>query len=136
MMALERAAYSHPWSEASLRQAVEDTRRFHALVLRGPALVGYCVFQLVADELHVHNVTVAPERRRNGLARRMLEHAFDVGRAAGARVALLEVRETNQPARALYAALGFDEVGHRRGYYVRPVEDAILLSRSLASNSA
>jgi ribosomal-protein-alanine N-acetyltransferase len=46
------------------------------------------------------------------------------------------VRETNQAARALYAALGFDEVGHRRGYYVLPVEDAILLSRSLARNSA
>ena len=52
---------------------------------------------------------------------------------AGVRSLYLEVRESNSAARALYAALGFQQVGRRRGYYQHPSEDALLLKRDLAS---
>lgn len=140
LLAIERASYSHPWSEASLRQAVTQARRFGVLVLRAPGaeaepdrgVRGYCIFQLVADELHVHNVAVAAPWRGGGLARRLLERAFEVGRSGGARRAFLEVRESNAAARALYSALGFEAVGHRRDYYRDPGEDALVLQRELS----
>jgi ribosomal-protein-alanine N-acetyltransferase len=140
IVALERASYTHPWSESGLRQAIADPRRFRTLVLRDAAhrhdadlgLRGYCIAQQVADELHIHNVAVAPALRRRGLARRLLSQLLDEARAHGVRVALLEVRESNAAARALYESLGFDAVGHRRGYYASPAEDALLLQKTLS----
>ena len=48
--------------------------------------------------------------------------------ASGASV-LLEVRESNAAARAVYEASGFSQVGRRRAYYGDLVEDAILYAR-------
>jgi ribosomal-protein-alanine N-acetyltransferase len=134
ILELERASYSHPWSESSLREALLGQGRFRALVLRAAdgSVRAYCFAQHVADELHVHNVAVAPALRRQGLARRLLLELLADARRAGLRVALLEVRESNQPARELYQALGFDAVGHRRAYYASPVEDALLLRKALS----
>lgn len=140
ILALERDAYSHPWSEASLREAVSNRRRFRALVLRSGeerrapdrGVRAYCIAQRVADELHVHNVAVVAALRRRGLARRLLLHVLEEGRLAGLRLALLEVREGNLAARALYESLGFEAVGHRRGYYSSPAEDALLLRKALS----
>ena len=140
IVALERASYSHPWSESSLREALSSKQRFQALVLRSGEARGapdrgvraYCIAQRVADELHVHNVVVAPAERRGGLARRLLLEMLEEGRRAGIRVALLEVREGNLAARALYESLGFEAVGHRRGYYTSPAEDALLLRKALS----
>jgi ribosomal-protein-alanine N-acetyltransferase len=134
IVALERACYSHPWSESSLREAVSNPRRFQSLVLRARAgeVLAYCIVQRVADELHIHNLAVAEAARRRGLARRLLVHALDDARRQGARLALLEVREGNRAARSLYASLGFSEVGHRRGYYSSPPEDAVLLQKTLS----
>jgi ribosomal-protein-alanine N-acetyltransferase len=67
--------------------------------------------------------------RRAGLGRFLLETALARARRAGARLALLEVREGNLGARALYRASGFAEIGRRREYYTNPVEDALILSR-------
>ena len=61
-------------------------------------ILGYCVIETAADELHVHNLAVRPEYRGGGLGRRLLEIALTVGERRGARVALLEVRESNRPA--------------------------------------
>ena len=41
----------------------------------------------------------------------------------------LEVRAGNSAALALYAGLGFEASGRRRGYYSEPTEDAILLAK-------
>ena len=48
----------------------------------------------------------------------------------GIEAVYLEVRDSNQRARQLYRSRGFEEVGRRRGYYRRPVEDAIVLRRT------
>jgi ribosomal-protein-alanine N-acetyltransferase len=140
IVALERAAYSHPWSESSLREAVANARRFRAIVLRGATarsapdrgVRAYGIAQRVADELHIHNVAVAAGLRRRGLARRLLLYLLEEARHEGVRLALLEVREGNLAARALYESLGFDAVGHRRGYYTSPAEDALLLQKALS----
>jgi ribosomal protein S18 acetylase RimI-like enzyme len=61
------------------------------------------------------------------VGRALVQHVLEALSARGARQIYLEVRESNAPARALYAAHGFTEVGRRKGYYRRPVEDAIVL---------
>jgi ribosomal-protein-alanine N-acetyltransferase len=84
----------------------------------------------VADEVEVLFVATHPAHRRRGLARRLLAHALGEAAADGASAALLEVRRSNQGARALYESLGFTAVGERLRYY-DDGEDALLLRAAL-----
>ena len=78
--------------------------------------------------MHILNLAVHPQRRRQGLARGLLSQAMTHARSLGAQVAWLEVRPSNQPALDLYHSLGFKEVGRRPRYYDDTQEDALLLA--------
>jgi ribosomal-protein-alanine N-acetyltransferase len=98
-------------------------------VLRTPAdeLIAYCACWMVFDELHINSLAVDPTWRRQGVARRLLRHVLRESAEAGARSATLEVRRSNDAARALYESLGFRVEGVRAGYYQEPREDALVL---------
>lgn len=140
VLELERASQSHPWTAAGFGAALAgrdgeralllcEYRRLGLLVER--RLLGYCVLRRAAGELEIHNVAVAPEARRRGLARRLLGVVLAWAARAGAERALLEVRAGNAPAQALYEGLGFREVGRRPGYYSQPADDALVLALEL-----
>ena len=92
-------------------------------------VVGFCSVWRVAEELHINNLAVKPEFRRRGAATALLKHALGEGARVGARRATLEVRRSNDAARLLYERFGFTVGGIRRGYYSKPIEDALVLSR-------
>ena len=92
------------------------------------AIAGFIVSRLVAGELHLNNVAVRPEFRRQGLAARLLAAVLTQGRRGGAQVAFLEVRAGNAAAQGLYRGCGFRVTGRRRLYYRQPAEDALLMS--------
>ena len=92
------------------------------------AIAGFIVSRLVSGELHVNNVAVRPEFRRQGIAARLLEAVIRQGQTDGARIAFLEVRAGNAAAQGLYGRCGFQVTGLRRRYYREPVEDAVLMS--------
>jgi len=98
------------------------------------AVAGFIVARVVAGELHVNNVAVRPEFRRQGIAARLVEAVLSQGRDNGARIAFLEVRAGNVPAQGLYRRCGFQVTGRRRRYYRQPVEDALLMSLLLESS--
>jgi ribosomal-protein-alanine N-acetyltransferase len=95
----------------------------------GGGVAGYVVALDAADEGEILNLAVAPGGRRHGVGRALVENILETLAERGVRHVYLEVRESNAPARALYAAHGFREAGRRRQYYRRPVEDAIVLRR-------
>jgi ribosomal protein S18 acetylase RimI-like enzyme len=82
-------------------------------------------------EVEILNLAVAEETRRRGVARALVETALRQGVASGAALAFLEVRASNAPACALYAALGFQVAGRRPHYYRGPDEDALVLKSHL-----
>ena len=133
LAALEAACFTHPWTEAQVAEEVAVAAPGGVLVLEGPrrpgGLCAYCAFRVVLDEMQVMNVAVAPGQRRRGLARRLLGFALRRAARAGARRALLELREGNRGALALYESLGFRRLSLRREYYREPVEDALVLVR-------
>jgi ribosomal-protein-alanine N-acetyltransferase len=129
--------FAQPWSERQLADELAQPPPSAILVARarraaGPRCraVALCAFRVIVDELHVLDVAVVPDARRQGLARLLLGLALRAGARAGARVGLLEVRAGNSAALALYASLGFRLAGRRRDYYRGPVEDAVLLERA------
>ena len=88
----------------------------------------------MADELHINNLAVLPEVRRGGIGSALLEHVLRHGADSGAQRATLEVRQSNDAARILYERFGFTVAGVRRGYYSKPVEDALVLWRENLGN--
>ena len=93
-------------------------------------LVGALLLRVEGEDAEVLQVAVHPERRRAGAGRQLLRAGEAAAIEAGASRCFLEVRASNQAARALYESAGYAEVGLRAGYY-RDGEDAHVLSRDL-----
>ncbi|MGH7619958.1 MAG: ribosomal protein S18-alanine N-acetyltransferase [Gemmatimonadaceae bacterium] len=129
---IERAAFSDPWSERSFREALSQPA-IYFVAARSDAgeVLGYVVAWFVADEGQIANLAVAPAGWGSGIGRALLTAALTEATARGATDIYLEVRDSNLRARRLYGSCGFKEVGRRRGYYRLPVEDAIVLRRTL-----
>lgn len=113
--------YSHCW----VFEVAQDAR---AGGLAAGSIIGYLVFWVVYDEVHILNVAVAPEARRRRVASAAIGALIE--RAARNQMSFLtlEVRRHNQGARLLYESLGFIMVGARPGYYADTGEDAMILS--------
>lgn len=131
VMAVERLAYAVPWTHGNFVDSL--AAGYPAEVLRGPRaeLLGYWAAMPGVDELHLLNITVVPHWQGHGLAVAMLERVVAECRRRGLTQLWLEVRVSNERARAVYARYGFAEVGRRRAYYPvkqGPREDAILMS--------
>jgi ribosomal-protein-alanine N-acetyltransferase len=140
VMEIERAAFAHPWSDDLLRRELAHDWSTVLLATEArsrpggsdsEAILGFVIFWLVHDELHVLNVAVAPEERRRGVARALMCQAEERALEHGARIATLEVRRSNASAIALYRSMGYREVGVRPGYYADEGEDAIVMERDL-----
>jgi len=135
---IEELSRLSPWGWDAYHKELESRQDTIMLVARiDPALhgfeiAGFIVARLIAGELHVNNVAVRPEFRRNRIGSRLLETTLQVAQNYGATLAHLEVRAGNEAAQRLYVSCGFRATGRRRSYYRTPVEDALLMSLSLA----
>ncbi|HEY3447860.1 MAG TPA: ribosomal protein S18-alanine N-acetyltransferase [Myxococcales bacterium] len=131
VMVLERAAFKHPWStELFARELEHDWSTVlvaEETLPQGLRIVGFVIFWLVHDEIHVLNVATDPAERGRGIARALLDECFAQGKAKGAHLATLEVRRSNESALRLYDRYGFRRVGVRPNYYADEGEDAIVM---------
>ena len=126
--ALERACFSHPWSEAMLQNELwNDSAVIIVAEGQDGTVLGYAGLQTVLDEGYINNVAVAEAYRRQGVADEIIAAFVRFGQAKLAFLTL-EVRVSNTPAIALYAKHGFAEVGRRKNYYDDPKEDAVLMT--------
>ena len=133
VMAIERAAYSHPWSAGIFRDCLRAGYRCWVCELKGQT-VGHAVWSLAAGEAHLLNLCIDPGYQRRGLGRQLLQALIDAARAARAETLFLEVRASNKAAILLYLAMGFNEVGVRSGYYPADQgrrEDAFVFAKVL-----
>ncbi len=91
------------------------------------ALIGYAGLWLMVDEAHITTIATHPTARRRGLGELLLTSLIDIGYQIGARWMTLEVRVTNEPAKALYHKYGFKIVSTRPRYYTDNNEDAYIM---------
>ena len=131
VLAIEEASFTNPWTREMYVSELENPGVSFCFLARGEdgRAVGFCSFWRVLDELHINNLAVLPDLRRNGIASVLLRHVLREGARLGAVRATLEVRRSNDPARLLYERFGFSIAGVRKGYYSNPVEDALILWR-------
>jgi ribosomal-protein-alanine N-acetyltransferase len=98
---------------------------------RSYSLAGYIVARMGADELHINNVAVRENYRRQGIGQTLLDRILEAGKRAGVARAFLELRAGNDAALALYEKCGFRVTARRQKYYTEPVEDALVMIMQL-----
>ncbi len=131
LVALEQQIFSDPWSLEGFGQFLDGIT---LVADDGNDVVGYAVARWVLEQGEILNLAVQAEHRRRGIAARLVHEVLAALSERGVRYAFLEVRESNDGARAFYERLGFVEVGKRRNYYRRPREDALILARTLVES--
>ena len=115
---IERESFPSPWTEGMFTRELNST---HSVCLaarinvegKSVIVVAYIIFWLVADEVHLHNLAVKKEYRRQGLAFNLME--------------AMEVRKSNTEAIKLYEKCGFVVKGIRPLYYTDTHEDALIM---------
>ena len=129
--ALEQQLFSAPWDEASVRGELFNELSLWLVAEENGSVLGYIGSQTVLGESDMLNLAVHPDHRRKGIGRLLTESLCDALLKMGSHCITLEVRVSNEPAKQLYASLGFESVGRRPRYYSRPVEDADILRKEL-----
>jgi ribosomal-protein-alanine N-acetyltransferase len=131
ILAIEKRVFSDPWSPESFAPEFTDFYSWFHVIEVNAHIAGYVVARIVARQGEIANIAVDPAHQGTGLGGRLLDAAVAAADAQESEAVWLEVRVSNEPARRLYASRGFEPIGRRRGYYRSPVEDALVLRRSL-----
>jgi ribosomal-protein-alanine N-acetyltransferase len=125
VISIERRSFPTPWSLAMFVLELSKPSGICLAATDGGELLGYLVCSRYDQVWHLMNVAVAPERRRAGVARGLIEQL--VGEGGGRLPFTLEVRVSNRPAIAMYERLGFRSAGVRPRYYQDNGEDALIM---------
>ena len=129
VMEVAEAGIPQPWSEAVWREELAGRFGLYLVLQEGAEISGFVGVKRIADEAHVMSLAVRPAGRRRGLGRALVNAALASPALAGVSRVHLEVRPSNEAARALYASLGFAQTGVRKNYYGD--EDALLMTLDL-----
>jgi ribosomal-protein-alanine N-acetyltransferase len=131
VVAIENESFSSPWRRDTFLELIgRPTAELLVMEHAEEGVIGYAVLWCILDQGELANVAIAARMRGLGLGSTLLARVLDIGRERGVETVFLEVRESNARALGLYHRFGFAQVGHRRGYYDHPKEDArILMAR-------
>ena len=128
---IENEAFTCPWSEKSFEEAFESPNiTVFAAVdeTDGGTIAGFACLMWYGDEGEILNIAVRTSARKNGIGQLLMDAAD------GVRDFYLEVRESNAAARHLYDKNGFEILGLRKRYYSKPVENAVIMRKTIAAD--
>ncbi|MBT0666418.1 ribosomal protein S18-alanine N-acetyltransferase [Geobacter pelophilus] len=127
VLAIEEVSYPKPWAREHFLDELQSPYAFPLVALDNEGRVaGYICPTLLFDEGEIRNVAVRSDMRNYGVGRALVESVLSECRSRNAAYVGLEVRVSNDAARALYKKLGFVESGQRPKYYENG-EDAVLM---------
>jgi len=127
---LENVIFPDPWSQQSFAESLREERVGCWVAVNDGQVIGYMVTLWVVDEVHILNLAVSDEFRRQGIASQMLVNLENHAKKHGTKHFWLEVRSGNLGAQAFYGKWGFMAVGERKSYY-RNGEDAVVMAKNL-----
>ncbi|HWM62490.1 MAG TPA: ribosomal protein S18-alanine N-acetyltransferase [Solirubrobacterales bacterium] len=125
VISIERRSFPAPWSLAMFVLELSKPSGICLAATEADELLGYLVCSRYDRVWHLMNVAVAPDRRRRGVASRLISRLLAEG--GGALPFTLEVRVSNREAIAMYERLGFRSAGVRPRYYQDNGEDALIM---------
>jgi ribosomal-protein-alanine N-acetyltransferase len=130
----ENLSFTNPWPESAFKGEVENPGISfpYVIVLKGEErIVGHIIYWQIKEEVQISNIAIHPDFRGLGIGKKVMSSIMAKIRKEGVSYIFLEVRPSNHHAVALYKKLGFQKLGLRKNYYHNPVEDAIIMGKSL-----
>lgn len=120
-------SFSVSWSKDSYIQELNNPIAKYFVAKAGNKIIGFAGTWIILDEAHITNIGVHPDYRKQGVASKLLEELLFFCKKASCTAFTLEVRSSNEAAKALYGKYNFKQDGIRKGYYEDNKEDAIIM---------
>ncbi len=133
---IERQSFGRPWSEDGFLSALRQRNCIGTVAELDHRIVGFMIYELHKSMLRILNFAVAPEARRNGVGRQMVQRLVDKLTQQRRNEIVLEVRETNVDAQLFFASAGFRAVTVLRQHYDDTCEDAYYMRFRIPSESS
>lgn len=129
VLKIEQESFPLPWTRGMFEQElhIPTSHFFVARSMPAKEIVGYAGYWQVVDELHLINIAIRPDCRKQGLGRHLLFYILCDGKRLGLKKATLEVRASNLIAQRLYEEAGFKNIAIRKNYYADNLEDAVIM---------
>ena len=133
---IEQASFEFPWLEDDFLRCLRQRNCIGMVAEFDERVVGFMVYELHKDQLHVLNFAVRPDIRRRGIGHQMVNKLIGKLSRKGRNRIVLEIRETNLAAQMFFKRLGFRAVSVLRDYYDDTVEDAYVMQYRFKSEAA
>ena len=128
---IEPVSYTHLTLPKSFADACRNQDNVYLVCEADGVIAGYCGMWTVLGEGNITNMAVSPDYRRCGIAQRLMQSMENYGDDKNVTSYFLEVRQSNLPAIALYEKMGYKNIGIRKKFYEKPVEDAVIMSKNI-----
>jgi len=128
---IENASMPSPWSKELFEEELKRERARYFVGEMDGQVAGYMGYWEAPAEAHIINLAIAPRFRQKGLGFQMMEYCLRFAYNKGARLATLEVRESNEAALKLYEKMNFRIVAIRKKYYSDNGENAVVMLKDL-----
>lgn len=127
---IERECFSVPWSEKALSEELtNEVARFFVCVSENE-VVGYAGMHIMSGECYVDNIAVKVSHRRQNIGSLLTQKLIETAKSENGEFISLEVRKSNTPAISLYEKYGFVSVGERKNFYDKPIENAVIMTKT------
>jgi ribosomal-protein-alanine N-acetyltransferase len=135
VLSIERGSFQFPWTEEEFLCCLRQRNCIGTVAELDHKIVGFMIYELHKSMLRILNFAVAPEVRRGGIGRQMVQRLVDKLSQQRRREIVLEVRETNVPAQLFFANSGFRAVTVLRKHYDDTCEDAYYMRYCLTEDT-
>ncbi len=124
---MEEKIFNDPWGKKDVFSYICSDTGMCFVATDDSGVIGYIIGRKIPPEGEIYRIAVREDKRQRGIGYRLLSYAMKTEIGSGVETVFLEVRSKNTPARALYKAYGFTEMGVRKNYYQNPSDDAIIM---------
>lgn len=127
VLAIEEASFEFPWSEEEFIRCLRQRNCIGMVAERSDEVVGFMIYELQKERLHLLSLAVSPSARRVGVGRKMVDKLRSKLHPDRRDRIMLEVRETNIDAQVFLRSMGFIATSVLRDFYEETHEDAYLM---------
>ena len=123
------------WTKSQWVKELTDPKRIclGIIELETKKLLGICSAWLLIDELYITSIAVHPTHQRKGLGKFLLSDLIKRSSSLRTNQIHLEVKDTNEPAKAFYKSMGFKTIGNRSNFY-KDGSNALMFIKNLNRN--
>lgn len=136
VLEIEKSSFEFPWSEEDFIRCLRQRNCIGMVAEYDERVVGFMIYELHKNQLHVLNFAVSPDVRRRGVGEQMVSKLIGKLSQQRRNRIVLEIRETNLAAQLFFRSLDFRAISVLRDYYDDTVEDAYVLQYRYKSPAA